>query len=876
MKKTFLITITFAIGFFLSSKEKIFETKTLFPKKIKTLASNSALEFWTRSRSYPNADIPEDAYYKAFLFSKNNLKRNENQFTNDIWKSIGPTNFGGRTISIVFNHINTNTIFAGSASGGLWKTFTGGNGQNAWSYVPVKNESGNYFPVLGVGAIAIDPNDTNTIFIGTGEVYGYQKSLGGFGLRTTRGSYGIGILKTTNGGVSWTYSLNWERNQKTGIQDIVFHPNNSNIIYTATTEGVLKSIDNGLSWNLVLQHSMAMDILIVKNFPETLFVSCGNLGSENSGIYKSLDGGNSFTRIDALPNFSGKTTLSSPKNFPNIIYADIADSVSGKGLYRSTDFGTNWKRMNAENYASYQGWYSHFAFSHDEDTNFVLCAGIDIFKSTNSGKNLIQKSYWYNWDMSDTIPGDYEGPNDYSHADHHAYAIHPTNPNIIYFATDGGIFRTTNFGETFEAKNGGYHTQQFYNGSSNSLLDSNLAIGGMQDNASVIYKGRSNGAWNRVFGGDGNWSAIDQKNDSIIYASAQYLYIVKNTKRGNEDEWNFIFGGLGNNTNFVAPYVLSPNWNDTSDTNNFSKTLYAGEDIISKSTDGGTNWTITNNNSPLDGNATLSLAVSENNSNIVYAATLPSINKVGVFKTSNGGNSWTPIDTSINFPNRYPMDIAIDNKNPNRAYIVFGGFDTSHVFMTINGGTSWIDCDRGNLPNVPTNTVVIDPDSSHVVYIGNDLGVYISTDFGNSWNEFTEGMPPSIVMDLSISKSNRKLRAFTHGIGVWERSLANLPNTTIVREENNIPKTFLLYQNYPNPFNPKTKIKFLLTKNSENVSLEIYDILGKKISTLIDNKRRQIGFHEIEFDGSKLQSGTYFYKLTTETFSETKKMIITK
>ena len=191
-----------------------------------------------RSRAYPNNDIPDIGYADALDFSRLHLRKNSPQkFSTDVWKSIGPKNFGGRTISIALNPINPSTIYAGSASGGLWRTYTKGEGITAWNYVPVKNSAGNYYPVLGVGAIAIDPTDTNTILIGTGEVYGYQKALGGFGWRTTRGSYGIGILKTTNGGTSWTHPLNWSRNQRRGVQDVAFHPFNSNIVYAATTEG---------------------------------------------------------------------------------------------------------------------------------------------------------------------------------------------------------------------------------------------------------------------------------------------------------------------------------------------------------------------------------------------------------------------------------------------------------------------------------------------------------------------------------------------------------------------------------------------------------------------------------------------------------------
>jgi len=225
------------------------------------------------------------------------------------------------------------------------------------------------------------------------------------------------------------------------------------------------------------------------------------------------------------------------------------------------------------------------------------------------------------------------------------------------------------------------------------------------------------------------------------------------------------------------------------------------------------------------------------------------------------------------------MDIALDEFDAKRAFVVYSGYDTSHVFRTTNGGAAWLDCDSGSLPNVPTNTVVIDPTLPNNVYIGNDIGVYISQDGGITWNEFSEGMPPAIVMDLSISKSNRMLRAFTHGLGVWERKLSDSTAPVSVREEKGIPLSFSLEQNYPNPFNPKTVIRYTLSRNSF-VSLKVYDVIGKEITTLI-NENRPSGNHEITFDASPLSSGIYFYRLVLERngilqFSETKKMVVVK
>ncbi|MBM4167286.1 MAG: T9SS type A sorting domain-containing protein [Ignavibacteria bacterium] len=898
MKRSILFLCSFfffLFGFYFVQEEKNNDTqassKVRKEKKEKTSGALEALTFWTRSRAFPNDDIPDAGFADALHYSREKLRTiSERKFSSEEWKSIGPTNIGGRTISIAINPQNPSTIYAGSASGGLWRSHTGGEGATAWKYVDIKDANGNYYAVLGVGAIAIDPTDTNTILIGTGEVYGYGKSVGGFGLRTTRGSYGIGILKTTDGGETWTHPVNWERKQKQGVQDIAMNPKNPNIVYAATTDSVLKSTNKGESWFSILDTIMSVDILVNPIDTNIIFVSCGNLGSRGSGVYRSTNSGFTFTKIDTLPKFSGKTMLSISEKFPNVVYADVADSTASKGLWRSTDNGVVWRRLTTTDYALYQGWFSHFAVVHPKDTSKILCGGVDVWKSTNGGKTLSQKSYWYNWYLDTLIaPGFPEGTSDYSHADHHAYAIHPTDSNTVYFGNDGGIFRTTNFGETFQSLNGGYHTQQFYNGSSNSFSDSNFASGGMQDNATAMYFGRNDGAWYRCIGGDGCWTAIDQKSDSVVYGSAQYLYMVKNVTRGR-GFWNYTYGGVSNVVNFVAPYVLSPYWNDTISTTK-SRVIYAGEDVVSKSTDGGITWTTTNNNLSLDGNAVLSLAVSVHKPDTVYAGTLPMVAHQGIWKTINGGTAWTKIDTSslLSLPNRYPLDIAIDEQNASRAFVVFGGFETSHLFKTIDGGQTWFDCDRGRLPNIQTNAVFIDPKFRHNIYVGNDIGVflYAETSSGDSVINFSEGMPPAIVMDLSISRSNRMLRAFTHGLGAWQRrlwdsTLAEIP------EPQEIPLSFELKQNFPNPFNSTTTIRFeipvgAIHKLPLQTTLKIYNVIGQEVATLIHNKQTDIGMHEVRFDASNFSSGIYFYQLFVGTnlgkvqeISETKKMILLK
>src|SRR5713101_9525163 len=193
--------------------------------------AREALDFWTRSRAYPQAEIPPEKYFQAFSYSKSSFTEAvPYQELSSTWQSIGPLNVGGRMTSVAINPLNPNTVYAGSASGGLWKSTTRGEAGD-WQRVATG------FPVLGVMAIAIDPVDTSTVYIGTGEVYRYQGSVGGFVTRTTMGSYGMGVLKTTNGGSSWTKSLNWTSDQRRGIEVIRINPLNHKTIFAGTSEG---------------------------------------------------------------------------------------------------------------------------------------------------------------------------------------------------------------------------------------------------------------------------------------------------------------------------------------------------------------------------------------------------------------------------------------------------------------------------------------------------------------------------------------------------------------------------------------------------------------------------------------------------------------
>ena len=754
MKKHTIIyfSLAFIFSFFLSFKiMKIDESRIKPENQEKFSDALKALDFWTRSRVYPKEDIPPDAYYKAFQYSKSTLSKQDHPLTYS-FSEIGPHNIGGRTLDVQFNPQNTNTIFAGAAGGGLWRSYTGGIGVSAWQKVSTG------FPVLGVSSIAIVPNDSNIIYIGTGEVYNYQNTYGGLTIRETRGSYGMGILKTTDYGLTWTKSLDWSYNTERGIEKVRIDPNNYNIIWAATTEGTYKSTNAGQTWTQMHNILMATDIAINPSNSNIVFEACGNLNSSGNGIYRTTDSGTNWTKLTSgLPsNYGGKALLAIYQSNPQIIYASIGNgsqSGSGTWLCKSTDGGDNWTTVNTADYSTYQGWYSHWVGINPTNQNQVLVGGIDIYKSTNGGTSLNQKSYWYLWYFGVTPPGGPEGPPDYVHADQHSITYDPNDPNIIYFGTDGGVFRTTDGGETFAGCNGGYQSTQFYSQFSSSYTSADIGIGGLQDNATAVYLGTD--AWKRVIGGDGCATGINPTNDNNMFGTYTNLTLYRSNNQF--DNYTDISPPNSYGAGFYAPFVVCPS---------NPNILYAGSNYVHKSSNQGNSWTTTNGGQMLDGNPLLAMTVSNYSTDTVYATTSPVSSRGNIFVTFNGGTSWNNITGSL--PDRYLTDIAIVPDNAAIVYLTVAGYGSSHLFKSTNAGQTWMDI-GSSLPDAPGFCVVVDPQNSNNVFFGNDITVYASTDAGNSWSEYSNGLPEAaFIYDINIVKSNHTLRVATHGNGVYD------------------------------------------------------------------------------------------------------------
>jgi photosystem II stability/assembly factor-like uncharacterized protein len=833
-------------------------------------------ESWYGQRAYPNDYIDLRQYQAAYRYSKSQLIEAQRGGDTSAWRSIGPDNVGGRTRALAFNPQTPTILWAGAASGGLWRSTTAGVGANAWTRI----ETG--FPSVSVSSIVINPQNPNEMYIGTGEFRRYAQP-GMIGTPGARGTYGIGILKSTNGGTTWTQTgLVSTLDQFFTVQQMRLDPLNPQTLYAATSEGVFKTTNGGTTWTQSLTTPAAMDIVLNPRNPNVVYASCGQLNSApNPGLYKTTDAGATWTLLSGgLPttNF-GRTALAiHTTDTSETVYAGVANASTSviTGLYRTTNGGATWVQASTTNYASSQGWYNNIVAVDPTNPNRVFCGGLDAYRSTTGGTSLTSISAWGSGFFGVIPAGGAEGSSNYVHADHHAIAFYPGNPNRIFYGTDGGVFESTDGGTTWAGRNGGYVTTQFYNGFASSIVDSAMAYGGLQDNGTVKYEGTR--SWNKEIGGDGTWCATHPTDRNIAFGAVQFLSIRRTTNNGTN--WASV-APPSNDPNFIAPYAISPaNGN----------ILYAGARNLYRSTNLGTNWTAMNGGNPLNTNRVCCIATSWTNSDTLYVGTGTSISVpnfsnglVEVFFSANGGTTFTNVTAnfgSTGLPNRYPTDLYVNPKNSREVFLTYSGYGTPHVFKSTNCGQNWIDI-TGNLPDIPVQSVCNDDAYPNELYIGTDLGVYRSLDGGATWSEFMTGMPPAMAIDVSISPMNRSIRVATHGNGVYERRLRPAPRLSASGDVAVKPTAFALEQNYPNPFNPSTGIRYQVSGVSD-VRLEVFDMLGRKVSTLV-NERQAAGSYQVNFNAANLASGTYLYRLETRSsgsqarsFTETKKMLLVK
>ncbi|HNQ42709.1 MAG TPA: hypothetical protein PKL22_11465, partial [Saprospiraceae bacterium] len=786
------IALVFCL-FILSLKEMPKPTEIIEP--VKKSGAWESMQFINTSRAYPEQDIPPGAYTSAYNYYKSRFENTESisGSATSPWYSLGPDNVGGRTLSMAFHPNDTSTIWLGSASGGLWKSTTGGIGFNAWTYVPTG------YPVLGISSIAIDPSNPDIMYIGTGEMHSYGSAKNGLIERPTRGSVGIGILKSLDGGNTWNPSLDWQYQQVRGIWDLQINPLNPQVIYAATTEGVYKTNDGGTNWFRVLNELMVMDILLDPVDTNFIYAGVGNVDSPNPGIYRSANSGNSWVRVTTglpPPTNTGRITLAFNNQNRSSIIALIADLFSTVGIYRSTNRGLTWTTASGlTEIVSYQGWYAKGLCMKDDDSSRVMFGGVYLFRSEMNGN------------FPDLLPNTYD-----VHPDIHDIVSNPLDPNKIYILTDGGLFRSDDFGDNYYDCTTGYVTSQSYIGSV-SHQNANIMLAGLQDNNTIRYNGST--FWDFVIGGDGSFNAIDPFNDQLMYGSYQYLNILKSDDQGFSF-YNILnhsassFGG--NSVAFIAPFALSYSNPDV---------LYAAGDSLQKSVDQGFSWTYAHNGQMAGGNVALCMAISWTNSDSIYIGMAPgSGGPMSILRSADGGVTFTNVSSGL--PNRFPRDIAIDPRDSRIVYAAFSGFGAGHIYKSTDAGANWTDIST-SLPDIPFHCITQDLNHPDTIYAGSDLGVFVSVDAGLNWDAMNLGLPSGVmIFDLVYSPADQSLVAFTHGSGVYRNDGITLP-VGIKNLETNKNNRLELVRN---PVRETLSYKFLA---EGEFSILIYDITGKLI-----------------------------------------------
>ena len=800
-------------------------------------------------RAYPFETINYNAFDEALeqadrLLALNVFKQNGS------WEFIGPTNVGGRLTDVVMHPSDSQTVYAASASGGVFKSTDLGD-----SWQAIFDDQ----PSLSIGALAIDPEDPDVIYVGTGEVNGGGGSL-------TYG--GTGVYKSEDAGQSWA-SLGLSETRHIGR--IVIDPSNTQRIFVAAMgrlfseneeRGLYRSEDGGKTWENVLYISPqtgSIDVVINPSNPDTMYTAMWQrirypdsrmFGGDEGGVFRSIDGGTTWTELTSgLPETEiGRIGLGLAPSEPNVLYALYADEVGPfRGFYKSTDGGDNWTQLPdnpvlVQNSAFF-GWWFGNVHVHPENPDIIYSLGLRLVRSEDGGVT-------------------FEDVSDGMHVDHHGLYIHPANTNLIIDGNDGGFYVSRDGGNAWEHKDN-LPITQFYTVDIDFQNPLHVA-GGTQDNNTYQTYSSSPPDWEVLVPiGDGQYVRFDPSDDQKVYGSFQRGAIMRSVDGGE----NFFFATQGIDAeepvNWSAPIEL-----DLSNPG----TLYTGTNRIYRSENEAQSWAPISpilpgrsvSTSVFDTFGTItSIAVSPTNPDYIYVGTDDGL----VWVSTNRGEEWNEITQSL--PQRWVTRVMVDPFLETNAYVTYSGFREDvplpHVFKTTDTGESWTDI-TSNLPEAPVNDIIPDPVQPGLLYVATDVGVFYTVDNGEVWMPLGEGVPRVPVTDLSLHAPSRKLVAATYGRSMYSFDLAQIGfGPTGVESIVDSPAERIdVLENYPNPFVSSTTVRFSLQAASD-VLVELYDLTNRRVAILQD-AYLSAGVHEIAWEGQDMSgrevaAGRYFCRV---------------
>ncbi len=698
--------------------------------------------YYTR-RLDADGTIPPDAVGRMIAEQRAMLAARPLGATNPLknWKWLGPGNIGGRIRAILIHPRTPNVMWVGSAGGGVWKTTNSGA-----SWFPLDG----FAPFMAVSCMVMDPKNPNRIFAGTGE--------GGF-FDTLQGSsnlavpIGAGILVTTNGGTTWKRLASTKGADWLAVNRIAIDPNNSNVLLAGTTTGIFRSTNAGASWTKT-SSANALDIDFHPTDSKQAVA-----GSRDGYPLYSTDGGVTWKRAGGIGS-NWRVEIAYARSAPSTVYVTATSSAQRIFVYRSTDGGKTYSRRSSSAIRTWSR-YNNTLWVDPVDPNHIIFGGVALYHSTNGGTSFGRAGSGIYFDM-------------------HAIVEHPqyngTTNQIVFNGDDGGIHRTTNArstGPRWTELNNKLGINQFYGA---AIAPNGNIVGGLQDQGSLFYTGNPEG-WRKVLGGDGALCAWDPTHPNVCYAQIYWVRIYRSTNGGS----SFRSIGTARNirdrgSNFIPPIAL-----DKNDTNR----LYFGGASLWRSSNVRTASRPTwqqikpalvcpssgghdNAHFAKDPPCNIStIAIAKSNSNVVWVGH----NNGRIYKSSNATAatpSWKRIDIAA-LPKRWVGRIAIDERNENRVYVAFMGYHRNNVWRTEDGGATWVQITgtgTTRLPSTPVTSLALHRNIPGVIFAGTDVGLYWTTDDGQTWQSGGQATKTSGVEEL-VWKDKNTLMIVTHGRGIY-------------------------------------------------------------------------------------------------------------
>ena len=753
---------------------------------------------------------------------KNNSKRNRSANALALppsnWEPIGPkqnaidnTRSRGRVNIIEVHPTNPNIIYMGTPAGGLWKTINGGV-----NWLPLTDE----LPQIGVSGIAIDYTNPDVIYIATGD-------------KDALDTYSIGVMKSINGGATWTTTGLSFTGIGTRAGDLIIHPTNNQIILCAASTGLFRTLDGGVTWTNEQAGNFAQGSIRFKPTDPTVVYA-----TTDASFYKSTNTGDTFTIITSGFGIgqnaaTGRRIIDVTAANPDCVYVFSAQTQAFasalRGIFKSTNSGTTFTRVdNGTNVLEAdQAWYD-FAFCVSQsNADRFFTGALNIWKSLDGGVTTSRVNQWNVKNAS------------FTHADIHFLR---EIGGKIYCGSDGGIYVSTDNGLTFTDINGDAQTNQFYR-ISVAKQTSTRVSGGAQDNGGWSY---FSNLWYGYHSGDGMDSAISPVDSNVVYGFSQF---------GGNLNISY-YGGTSLNTAVAAPTgEPQGNWIVPLKLNSQGE-VYAGFTKLFKLVNGA--WVAQNSLVTGAGNIDY-IEIDPSNDNIIYVA-----NGTGLYKSTNAGVTFNLIYTS----GQAISSVEVNNLNNSIIYITQSG-TTGLVLKSIDGGVTFNQIATG-LPSIPKNIIVHQGrNTNNPLYVGTELGVYYTDDTMTTWQPFDTNLPNSPVRDLEINLKDSKLIAGTYGRGVWQTNIPiQVPNTDLSFVSLNSPTP--TYSCSSNTITPQISVKneglTTITSVTSNYTLDGTPYSNTWNGTILSGQTQVIdlpsivttkGAHKLEFNTTASNDAFY-------------------